>query len=130
MRCRQVVGLIPLSANVHPIAVLYSLSTLTNLSSSCAVSVLEMMTGNVSSSPKKTYFKWLGNGLSSSVSGCTTEGSNLLAETEMEIGSKNLPDCSGNDSRAATISITSSLGGTAREKVFMPWGCMVTASLF
>ncbi|KAM2593858.1 hypothetical protein TB1_042953 [Malus domestica] len=83
----QVVGLIPLiSANVHPMAVLYSRRTLTNLSSSCAVSEEEMMTGSVSCSPKNTYFKWLGNGLSSRNGGWITEGSNLLVELELKLG--------------------------------------------
>ncbi|KAM1000296.1 hypothetical protein ACFX2A_007060 [Malus domestica] len=101
-----------MSANVHPMAVLYSLNTLTNFASSCAVSVDEMMTGKVSWSPKKTYFKWLGNGLSSKDGRCITEGSILLVETESEIGIGSLQYCCGNDSKVATISATSSQRGT------------------
>ncbi|KAM1480629.1 hypothetical protein ACFX2I_027754 [Malus domestica] len=109
IQCMHVVGLIPLiSANVHPMAVLYSRSTLTNLSSSCAVSEEEMITGSVSCSPKNTYFKWLGNGLSSREGGWITEGSNLLVEMGIEIRLGDLPMCLGFDSRAATISTNSS----------------------
>ncbi|KAM2501705.1 hypothetical protein ACFX1W_032354 [Malus domestica] len=105
IRCMQVARLIPLiSANVHPMAVLYSRSTLTNLSSSCTVSEEEMMTGSVSCSPKNTYFKWLGNGLSSREGGWITEGSNLLVELGIEIRLRDLPICLGFDYRAATIS--------------------------
>ncbi|KAM1068181.1 hypothetical protein ACFX2A_000174 [Malus domestica] len=71
-----------------------------NLSSSCAVSEEEMMTGNVSCSPKNTYFKWLGNGVSSSEGGWITEGSNLLVEMGIEIRLGDLPICLGFDSRA------------------------------
>ena len=33
-----------------------------------------MITGNVSSSPKNTYFKWSGNGFNSKVGACKMEG--------------------------------------------------------
>ena len=53
-------GLIPLiSAIVQQIAVLCSLRTCTSFSSYSAVNLLEIITGNVPSSPRNTYLRGL-----------------------------------------------------------------------
>ncbi|CAL8152355.1 unnamed protein product [Prunus armeniaca] len=63
-----------MSAMVHPKAVLYSFKTHKSFSSSMTVKSEAMITGSVSDSPKKAYFKCSGDGLSSSFGGFSTEG--------------------------------------------------------
>src|SRR4029079_14988878 len=56
--CIHVEGIKPLiSAMVQPMASLYSLRTEINLFSCFGVSLLDMITGSVSPSPRKAYFK-------------------------------------------------------------------------
>ncbi|KAJ0918234.1 hypothetical protein HanRHA438_Chr05g0215421 [Helianthus annuus] len=68
-------GLIPLRlAIVHPIAPLFSFKT-SNKARSCAISKLEaIMTGRVSLSPRKAYFKRPSKSLSSNLGGSSNDG--------------------------------------------------------
>ena len=100
------VGLIPLiSAKVHPIAVLFLFNTSTNLLS-CSLSNLEdTIAGSVSSSPRYTYFKWSGSGLSSKVGAFSTDGNILVVEAGRPMNGA-LCRANGTLSKAATVSST------------------------
>ena len=91
----HVEGLIPLiSAIVHPRAVTFCLRTCTSFSSCSFDSLLEMMTGKVSFSPRKAYFKCSGSCLSSITGACYTEGRSFSLSRVSRVGrlAKGLPE--------------------------------------
>ena len=65
------------SAKDHPIAFLWSRSTLNNFSSSTYVKDVEIITGRVEDCPRYAYLKWLGNGFCSNCGGFSNEDTDL-----------------------------------------------------
>ena len=77
----QSTGFIPfMSAMIHLNAPLCSFKTSNNLSFCSSLRDDEMITGRVLYSPKNTYSKVLGNGLSSSFSGDSDDGMSLFSD--------------------------------------------------
>ena len=64
-------------AKDHPIAFLWSRSTLNNFSSSTSIKDAEIITSKVEDYPRYAYFKWLGNGFCSNCGGFSNEGTDL-----------------------------------------------------
>ena len=76
--CMHIAGLIPLmSAILHPMASLYFFNTCVSFPSSSSDKSAAIITGSVSASPKKMYFKCSGSGFNSNFGASMIEGRSL-----------------------------------------------------
>src|SRR5436190_8692171 len=76
--CMHIAGLIPLmSAMLHPMASLYFFNTCASFPYSSSDKSAAIITGSVSSSPKKMYFKCSGSGFNSNSGAFMIEGRSL-----------------------------------------------------